>query len=106
MLPVKSFRTDIALVGLLVCVDYLVSAQCRGLSESLSTHFADKRPGAGMHGHVAGQVVVGVEDLATLGAGVGLVLALHDRLHLGVHREPGQAGPGREVFMQTPSVNV
>ena len=71
-----------------------MSAQCRGLSESLSTHFTDERPGAGMHGHVAGQVVVGVEDLATLGAGVGLVLALHHGLDLGVHCEPGQAGPG------------
>lgn len=44
-------------------VDDLVSAQRARLPEAFPAHFAHERPRAGVHGHVAGQVVVRVKHL-------------------------------------------
>ena len=43
---VERLATSEALVGLLICVNNLVSAQSRGLSEPLPTDFAHKRSGS------------------------------------------------------------
>lgn len=51
----------------------LVPAEGAGLTESLAADFADERTCAGVHGHVSGQVVVGVEHLAAFRAGEGLL---------------------------------
>ena len=48
-------------------VDDLVSTKSARLSESLATDLADERSGAGVHGHVACQVVMRVEYLPALG---------------------------------------
>ena len=40
-------------------------------------NLANERSRSGVDGHVPRQVVVGVEDLSTVGARVGLVLPLH-----------------------------
>lgn len=79
---------------LLVGVNDLVATESGGLSEPLATHFTDEGPGAGVDRHVPRQVVVGVEYFATVRAGVGLVLALHHGLHLGVHGEARGGGGG------------
>ena len=73
-------------------MNYLVSAQRGRLPEPFPTDLADKGPGPSVHWHVAGQVVVGVENLATVGAGVGLVLALHHGLNLGLEAEAWSGG--------------
>lgn len=44
-------------------VDDLVAAEGAGLAESFAADLADEGPGARVHRHVAGQVVVRVEDL-------------------------------------------
>lgn len=49
--------------GSYLSVDDFVSAQCAGLSESFPANFTHKRTRAGVHGHVAGQVVVCVKHL-------------------------------------------
>lgn len=36
------------------------------LRHTLATNFTDKRPGSSMNWHVSGQVVVCIEDFATL----------------------------------------
>lgn len=44
-------------------MDDLVSAQRARLSEAFSANFTHERPRAGVHGHVARQVVVRVKHL-------------------------------------------
>lgn len=51
------------IAALYLSVDDLVPAQRARLSESFPTHFTHKRPRAGVHGHVASQVVVRIEHL-------------------------------------------
>lgn len=44
-----------------------VAAEGGRLSESFSADFANKGTGTGVHGHVTGEIVVRVEDLAAFG---------------------------------------
>ena len=44
-------------------VDDLVAAERARLPEAFPAHLADERTRAGVHGHVASEVVVGVEHL-------------------------------------------
>lgn len=44
-------------------MDDLVAAEGAGLAESFAADLADEGPGARVHRHVAGQIVVCVEDL-------------------------------------------
>lgn len=72
---IECLAAGVAFVRLIGRVDDLVTAQCRRLSESLAADFAHKWPGAGVHGHVSCQIVVGIEYFATLGAGKGFLFA-------------------------------
>ena len=49
---------------LYLSVDDFVSAQCARLSEAFPAHFTHEGPRAGVHGHVARQVVVRVKHLS------------------------------------------
>lgn len=44
-------------------VDNLVPAKCAGLPEAFAAHFAHKGPGAGVHRHVSGQIIMSVKNL-------------------------------------------
>ena len=70
---VEGLAACLALVRLLRRVDDLVPAQRACLPEALATDLTDERPCSRMHGHVSGEIVVSVEDLAALGAGEGLL---------------------------------
>lgn len=76
---IEGLAAGLALVRLFRRVDDLVPAESRSLAESLAADLAHKRPGSGVDGHVAGEVVVGVEHLATFQAGEGLGLAATGR---------------------------
>ena len=64
---IEGLAARLTLVRLVGRVDDLVTAQRRRLSEALSAHFAHKRPGAGVHGHVPREIVVGVEHFPAVG---------------------------------------
>lgn len=60
---VERFAARVARVRFLLGVYDLVSAERGRLAEPLAADLADERPCSGVHGHVPGQVVVGVEHL-------------------------------------------
>lgn len=105
---VESFAAGRALVRLLRRVDDLVPAQGARLAEAFPADLADERPGARVHRHVSGQVVVGVEHLAAFRAGEGLLLVGGAELAaarrgtllaaLALGRDGGQAHP-RECLL-------
>lgn len=51
-----------------------MSAESGGLAEAFAADFADEWACSGVDWHVAGEIVVGVEHLPTLGAGEGFLL--------------------------------
>ena len=71
--PIEGLAAVDALMRFLRRVDDLVAAKGGRLAKALSADLADEGPGAGVHRHVSRQVVVGVEDLAALRTGEGLV---------------------------------
>ena len=81
-----------ALVRLFVGVDDFVSAERRGLPETLAADLADERPRAGMHGHVAREIVVGIEHFPAFIARESLVL-----LAIGGRGRHGAGGRRRRV---------
>lgn len=60
---VERFTARVARVRFLLGVYDLVSAERGRLAEPLAADLADERSCSGVHGHVPGQVVVGVEHL-------------------------------------------
>lgn len=60
-------------MGLFSSVNDFVAAQSRGLSKSFSTNFAHKRASTGVDWHVAGEIVMRVEDFSALEAREGFL---------------------------------
>ena len=63
--PFERLTTELAFVGFLLSVNYLVPAQSAGLTKAFPAHVADEGSDAGVHRHVSGQVVVGIEHCCT-----------------------------------------
>ena len=61
---IECLVANVTFMGFFLGVYDLVTAQCTGLSEALSTNFALKWPCARVDWHMAGQIVMRIEDFA------------------------------------------
>jgi len=64
--PIETFATSIASVRLLLCMDYLVSAEGTRLTKSLPAYLANEWSGSCVDWHVSSQVVMGIENFPTV----------------------------------------
>jgi hypothetical protein len=74
--PIKGLPAGLTLVRFFRRVDDFMSAERRGLAKALPANFANERPSSRVDRHVAGQIVMSIEDLSALLTSEGLVIGI------------------------------